>query len=359
MPTFRPLSLWPIAPVTRVGLLALALQGLGAGLAAQASTIANADEWLNKQMPPPETAPVVLPRAPVGAVVPAQVLRWREEATALEHGENGLPRDPARAATLYCQAARHGDAEAQFALAWMLTNARGIERDEPAAAHLFAAAAEQGLPQAVRMAGRMGTPLGDPPPCLRPPEPEPPKPVASNQAPRTPPAATPAQPAGPRPITAHPLYTEAPRPIAEFVRLVAPDYQLPPQLVLAVMATESNFNPNAVSPKQAQGLMQLIPDTAARFKVRNIFDPAQNIRGGMAYLRWLLAYFEGDVPLALAAYNAGEGAVDRYRGVPPYAETRHYVRKVMALFDEAPKLPFDPKLTKPSSATATTRLLRR
>ena len=76
--------------------------------------------------------------------------------------------------------------------------------------------------------------------------------------------------------------------------------------------------------------MQLIPDTAARFKVRNPMDPAQNIRGGMAYLRWLMAYFEGDIALVAAAYNAGEGAVERYRGVPPYAETRAYVRRILA-----------------------------
>jgi soluble lytic murein transglycosylase-like protein len=95
--------------------------------------------------------------------------------------------------------------------------------------------------------------------------------------------------------------------------------------------------------------MQLIPATARRFRVNDILDPAQNIRGGMAYLRWLLAYFQGNVPLAVAAYNAGEGAVDRYRGVPPYAETRAYVIKVMALFDEGPLLPYDGKITKPSS----------
>ena len=114
-----------------------------------------------------------------------------------------------------------------------------------------------------------------------------------------------------------PLPVNAPEPILRFVNLVAPEYKLAPQLVLAVMATESNFDPLAVSPKNAQGLMQLIPDTAARFNVRRISDPAQNIRGGMAYLRWLLAYFKGDLPLVLAAYNAGERAVDRYRACRP------------------------------------------
>jgi soluble lytic murein transglycosylase-like protein len=114
------------------------------------------------------------------------------------------------------------------------------------------------------------------------------------------------------------------------------------------METESNFDPNAVSPKNAQGLMQLIPDTARRFGVRNPLDPAQNIRGGMAYLRWLLAYFEGDIALVAAAYNAGEGAVERYRGVPPYAETRLYVRKILDRLEGRREHPFDPKVTPPS-----------
>jgi soluble lytic murein transglycosylase-like protein len=140
-----------------------------------------------------------------------------------------------------------------------------------------------------------------------------------------------------------------------YVELIAPDFQLAPALVLAVIATESNYNPNAVSPKNAQGLMQLIPDTARRFGVRNILDPAQNIRGGMAYLRWLLAYFEGDITLAAAAYNAGERAVERYRGVPPYAETRLYVRKILAHLGGRRDHPFDARVTPPSSALTTMR----
>ena len=292
-------------------------------------------------------APLVAPKPPLGTVVPSQVLRWRQEAQALEHGENGLPRDPARAATLYCQAAQHGDAEAQFSLAWMLTNSRGIERDDAQAAHLFLAAAEQGMPQAQRMIAAMGTPLGEPPPCLKPPPIQLPVVVAVAVV-----AAAPRLPLGVKaPLAAMPppppLPANAPAPIVNFVKLIAPDYQLAPHLVLAIINTESGFNPNAVSPKNAQGLMQLIPDTAARFKVRNILDPAQNIRGGMAYLRWLMAYFEGDVMLVAAAYNAGEGAVDRYRGVPPYAETRDYVRRVLAQVGQLSQ-PFDARITTPS-----------
>jgi len=289
-------------------------------------------------------APLVAPRPPMSTVVPSQVLRWREEAQALEHGENGMPRDPARAATLYCQAAQQGDAEAQFSLAWMLTNGRGIERDDAQAAHLFLAAAEQGLPQAQRMAASLGTPRGEPPPCLRPPAIVPPAPPAPSAAQ----LASARAARQPLPPPEPPLPDNVPRPILDFVKLNAPDYQLAPRLVLAIMATESGFNPNVVSPKQAQGLMQLIPDTAARFKVRNAMDPAQNIRGGMAYLRWLMAYFEGDIALVAAAYNAGEGAVEKYRGVPPYAETRHYVRKILALVGGTLSHPFDAKVTAPS-----------
>jgi hypothetical protein len=78
--------------------------------------------------------------------------------------------------------------------------------------------------------------------------------------------------------------------------------------------------------------MQLIPETSERFNVKKPFDPVQNLRGGLAYLRWLLAYYEGNVALAAAGYNAGEKAVDRYRGIPPYAETQAYVRRILALF---------------------------
>ena len=364
---------WP-APISTVWCLAWCLAwGLGWVLSysgvAQAQTPPKVSAPAGMVLPgqplppslggPPELVvpqAMVPPRAPVGPVTPTQVLRWREEATLLEHGDNGLPRDPARAATLYCQAARHGDADAQFALAWMLTNGRGIERNDASAAYLFAAAAEQGLPQAQRMAKTLGEPQGEPPPCLRPPELDLPRPPVVAQAPGQVAAAKPML----VPALHHRLYTEAPRLIVDFVKIMAPDYQVAPQLVLAIMAAESGFNPNAVSPKNAQGLMQLIPETAARFHVRDPLNAGQNIRGGMAYLRWLLAFFEGDVPLVIAAYNAGEHAVERYRGVPPYAETRFYVRRVLAFLGESvplpPPHPFDARITPPSPAMPLIRL---
>ncbi len=102
-----------------------------------------------------------------------------------------------------------------------------------------------------------------------------------------------------------------------------------PYLIFLVMEQESHFNAGAVSPVGARGLMQLMPGTAARFGVRNIFDPAQNIEGGARYMSWLLRRFDGDVRLALAGYNAGEGAVMKYgRRVPPYRETQNYVRTI-------------------------------
>jgi hypothetical protein len=116
--------------------------------------------------------------------------------------------------------------------------------------------------------------------------------------------------------------------LTETVDRIAQQNQLSPRLVHSVIQAESNYDPNAVSPKGALGLMQLIPSTARRFGVSNVFDPADNIQGGARYLKYLLGLYKGDEALALAAYNAGEGAVSRYGGVPPFQETRDYVAKV-------------------------------
>jgi hypothetical protein len=107
---------------------------------------------------------------------------------------------------------------------------------------------------------------------------------------------------------------------------------LDPKLVRALIQAESGYNVRAVSNKGAIGLMQLMPDTASELKVRNPYDPDQNIRGGTLYLRQMIDHFAGKVELAIAAYNAGPGAVEKHGGIPPFAETRDYVRRVLALW---------------------------
>ncbi len=115
----------------------------------------------------------------------------------------------------------------------------------------------------------------------------------------------------------------------EMIRHVAARHRVDANLIKAVIRVESDFSPHAVSPKGALGLMQLMPGTARRHQVRRVFDPTANVEGGTKHLRYLLDRYRGNLKLALAAYNAGEGAVDRYRGVPPYRETQDYVRRVL------------------------------
>lgn len=219
--------------------------------------------------------------------------------------------DREKAVELYCQAARQGSAEGQYALGWMYANGRGVERNDGIAARLFEMAAARKHADAQKLLRFM--PLPDKrkvqlPNCL-----------SRNVYVRT-------------NITPNKYYVD--QSISALVEKLAPQYEIDPGLVLAVIAVESGFNTQAVSPKNAQGLMQLIPATAERFQVRDVFDPEENIRGGMAYLRWLLAFFKGDVALVAAAYNAGEGAVEKYRGIPPYPETVKYVDKIMSRYNK-------------------------
>jgi TPR repeat protein len=263
--------------------------------------------------------------ADVNAAAPPDLVM---EARAYEHGE-GVPKDPLRAATLYCAAARDGNPEAQFGLGWMYANGRGVPHDEAVAASLFALAAAAGHAEARRMQRFVGEGNGSLPDCMRPP------PLPATE---TPPAVQ------PDPFADLPAWK---RKIANQVEKLAPRYAVDPRLALSIIAVESNFEPTARSVKDARGLMQLVPQTASRFNVVKPYDIVDNLRGGLAYLRWLLAYYQGEVALAVAAYNAGEAAVDRYRGVPPYPETRDYVDRVLQLFQHE-RHAFDPRVVAPS-----------
>lgn len=119
---------------------------------------------------------------------------------------------------------------------------------------------------------------------------------------------------------------------SEWIRQAAILYQIPEELIRAVIMVESNYDPRAVSSAGAQGLMQLIPETATRMQVRDAFDPREAIFGGTRYLRVLANMFNGDLELTIAGYNAGEAAVVRYAGVPPYEETQNYVIKVLSFY---------------------------
>ncbi len=134
----------------------------------------------------------------------------------------------------------------------------------------------------------------------------------------------------PHTLATAPAELEKPVPsgLNELVESIAARHELSPQLIHAVIKTESNYNPSAISPKGALGLMQLMPATARRFSVSHVFDPVENIEGGARYLKYLLELYSGDYPLALAAYNAGEAAVAKYNGIPPFPETQNYVVQV-------------------------------
>jgi soluble lytic murein transglycosylase-like protein len=120
---------------------------------------------------------------------------------------------------------------------------------------------------------------------------------------------------------------------AKLIEGAARRHRLEPALLTAMAQVESAFNPEAISPKGAQGLLQLMPATAERFGVDDVYDVAQNVEGGARYLRWLLERYDGATDLALAGYNAGEAAVDRHQGIPPYAETKNYVARVLEQAD--------------------------
>lgn len=257
-----------------------------------------------------------------------------QEALGYEHGE-GVPRDQPYAARLYCESARLGDSEGMYALGWMYANGRGVERSDAYANTLFAMSAFLGNEHAARIQRYLGDYTGAVPACLH----------------------TPSEILQQRwPVEG--LIARLPperQAVARLLAELAPKYGVQPALALAIGLTESALNPNALSPKNAMGVMQLIPETAERFNVKRPYDPEQNIRGGLTYLRWLLAYFEGEVALVAAGYNAGEGAVDRFRGVPPYRETRAYVERILRHVGQD-RHPYDRSVVAPSPMLRTLRL---
>jgi len=143
----------------------------------------------------------------------------------------------------------------------------------------------------------------------------------------------PAEPAEPGTTATRAAWQELAGDYADLIERAAATHRVDPILLTAVARTESSFDPRAVSPKGAQGLMQLMPQTATRFGVTDAFDAEQNVDGGARYLGWLLERFSGQTELALAGYNAGEAAVERHSGIPPYPETVAYVRKVLEQAD--------------------------
>lgn len=250
-------------------------------------------------------------------------------AVAYEHGE-GVEKDTLRAYELYCDAARGGNLEAEVSLAWMYANGRGVERDAAMAGLLISRAADRGSERAERLRPLFSERAAVLPECL----------VDRTSIEEDGRASS--------ETSNEESHLDVPKRVLDLVSRLAPEYEVEPLLALAVIRVESNFDPNARSPKNAQGLMQLIPETAQRFNVRKPFDVEQNIRGGLAYLRWLLAYFRGRVAFVAAGYNAGEGAVDKFRGIPPYPETRAYVSRILDIYKKDLH-PYDPAVLRTGS----------
>lgn len=281
-------------------------------------------------------------QAAAGEELALRMRALTELGARYEHSE-GMGRDFARAHDLYCEAARADYGDALIRLGWMYANGRGVRRDDSVANTLFRRAADGGSELAGRLAGAIRGDEVRLPECMTV------QAAAATPLPSVVAAPEPEPDYGPTPsVDAPAAFRPAPTSV-EYRKLVttvlqfAKEFRLDPRLVFSLIRVESNFDPLARSQRNAQGLMQLIPETAERFAVTDVWNPIENLRGGMSYLRWLLSYFRGDVVLTLAAYNAGEGAVDRHRGVPPYPETLAYVQRIRTFYP-LDRHPFDPKV---------------
>ncbi len=244
-----------------------------------------------------------------------------------------------KAANLYCEAARYGSAEGVYRLGMLYAFGRGVPANRNYAANLFGIASTHGHFEAQKMLETIAINTAETPLCVL-------EAVAPERSPAYQYASVQGSPAIDAYIANLPKNK---RWVVDLVETIADWHKVDSKLVLSIITAESNFKVAAKSNKDAHGLMQLIPATAERFNVKNAYDASQNIKGGVKYLRWLLSYFRGDVTLAVAAYNAGEGAVDKYKGVPPYKETRAYVKKVLALY-QAKQHDFDASIAAESPA---------
>lgn len=245
---------------------------------------------------------------PVTEHEPPQLRSLLEHGWATESGI-GQIRNESLAAALYCEAAKLGSTEGYYRVGLIYLSGKHFPQNKAMAAAFFSIASQLGHQKSTDMLKATGSPTGLLPQC-----------ISIQQATLI---------SGGFNIEDYVAKLPShKRWVANLIRKLAPHYSVDTNLALAVASVESNFDVFARSPKNAQGVMQLIPETAMRFKVKNPFNAEQNIRGGLAYLRWLLIYFDGDVVSAVAAYNAGEKAVDRYQGIPPYYETQAYVRLV-------------------------------
>ena len=271
---------------------------------------------------------------PAADVAALEAAAQRGDVTALmtlaakyKRGED-VERDITRSNALYCKAAARGDGDALLELGLIYSSGREMLPNEGVGALLINQAAELGNERAKELLPYISRGVGSVvPACMN-------EPIAVA-------AESPSAPA-------------ARKDLELLVQYWAPQYSVDPELVMALIGVESKFDASAVSPKNAQGLMQLIPATAARFGVKNAFNALDNLKGGLAYLRWLMAYFKGEVVLVLAAYNAGEETVERYRGIPPYKETRDYVKQITGVYKKATH-PFLAEVAAPSSVFSRTK----